>query len=274
MKFFLAHSATDQELVTALGEFLAEDGHQVFDPASISGGTSILPEISSALRSADAVIAVVTSENPNILYELGIATGAGISVLVAAYSAALFPPELAFVPYVQLTGDRLRDAQSIARRANELRSFATLPSWKLESATETLNAAVRDRALLEALRPSDLEQLVRGLFEERGYTVTAAPSSFERAGDFMIESRRDNQLVVVEVKKLGAQGRVSVDAVRKLLSELSDIDASNALIVATSGFTAAALALAADSQISLRTLEEVLSAKSAAELFGARTLDD
>jgi Restriction endonuclease len=55
--------------------------------------------------------------------------------------------------------------------------------------------------------------------------------------------------------------------VRKLLSAVSFLGASSGVLVSTSGFTAAALALAAGTPIVLRTLEEVLAAKSVSELL-------
>lgn len=73
--------------------------------------------------------------------------------------------------------------------------------------------------------------------------------------------------MIVEVKKLSRQHLVSVDAVRHFLNDLSTLGASGGMLVAPSGFTAAARALAEGSPVALRTLDEVLAAKSTQELF-------
>ena len=86
--------------------------------------------------------------------------------------------------------------------------------------------------------------------------------------DLVITSPKDNQVMLVEVKKLSRQSRVSVEAVRRLLGAVSIAGAPLGMLVSTSGYTAAALALAAGTPILLRTLEEILAAKSTRELIG------
>lgn len=264
MKFFIAHSVGDQGLVDAVAELLRADNHEVFDPASASIAAHALSEITAALRSADVVIAIVTQGNSNVLYELGVAIGAGVATLISAHPGVLLPSHLASVPYVQVTGDRLRDAQTIAQRAGELPTLGSTAIPPGQSASETLSSVLRDRARLESLSPQAFEQLVRSLFEERGFTVTGT-SAADQGGDFVIESRKDREIVLVEVKKLNAQGRVSVESVRRLLSALSPQLAPSGMIVSTAGFTAAALALAEETSITLRTLEELLAERSASE---------
>jgi hypothetical protein len=267
MKVFIAHSSRDRELVAGLVTLLREDGHDVFDPTAIVAAGNVLSEISAAIRSADVVVAVVTAGNPNVFYELGLAAGASVPTLITAPVGELLPADLASVPYVQLTGDILRDAQTIARRANELKGLSLTKPTKFESAEAALRAAIREPAVLESLSPSDFERLVMELFKERGYAVTATRSTRETGFDFAIESHKDREVVLVEVKKLSRQSRVSVETVRRLLSAVSAVGAPLGMLVATSGYTAAALAFAAGTPILLRTLEELLAAKSEKELL-------
>ena len=269
MKVFIAHSSRDLELGNNLMAILREDGHDVFDPTSIVLGSSIMSEISARIRSADLFVAVVRSSNPNVFYELGLAAGAGVPILIAAPGGEALPADLSSVPYVQLAGDSLRDSQMIARRAKDLRNVARTEPQKFDSAEAALRAAIREPAVLESLSPSDFERLVMELFKERGYLVTTLASGSGRdiGVDFAI--KRDNEIVLIEVKKVSRQSRVSVETVRRLLSAIPIAGASLAVLVATSGYTTAALELAATagSPILLRTIEEILAAKSSKDLL-------
>src|ERR1700734_406785 len=167
MKVFIAHSSRDLELGNNLMAILREDGHDVFDPTSIVLGSSIMSEISARIRSADLFVAVVRSSNPNVFYELGLAAGAGVPILIAAPGGEALPADLSSVPYVQLAGDSLRDSQMIARRAKDLRNLVRTEPQKFDSAEAALRAAIREPAVLESLSPSDFERLVMELFKER-----------------------------------------------------------------------------------------------------------
>jgi hypothetical protein len=272
MKVFIAHSSRDLDLVTSLITILREDGHEVFHPHSIAAGHSVISEISARIRSADVLIAVVRNGNPNVFYELGLAAGASVPILIAAPAGELLPADLGSVPYVQLAGDTFRDAQIIARRANDLRKLARTAPLKFKSAEAALRAAVRHPALLEILSPTDFEQLVMGLFRERGYEVTAMESGRDIGVDFTIE--KDNEVVAVEVKKLAKQSRVSVETVRKLQSAIPVVGASLGILAATSGYTTAAISLAAGTPVLLRTLEEILAAKSKKDLLRPKPRED
>jgi nucleoside 2-deoxyribosyltransferase len=271
MKVFFAHSARDRELVTAIANHLRNDGHEPVRPDELGAQADLLSEISAALRSADVVVAIVTGTNPNVFYELGLAAGAGVPTLIVARAGEALPADLARVPYVQLTGDSLRDGQTIARRVKDLEGLSSARPVKFSSAEAALRAASEDPAVLEALAPSDFEQLVADLFRERGYEVSATPPTRDAGVDIVVRSPEDGQLLLVEVKKLSRQGRVSVEAVRRLLGTVSlASDVALGILVSPSGFTGAAMALAATGPVVLRTLEEILAARSKRDLVESK----
>jgi hypothetical protein len=264
MKVFVTSSLTDRELVEAIISLLHEGGHEVVDTVGTVLGGSGVSRVSTSIRRADAIVAVITSSNPNVFFETGIAMGASVPTLIAAPSGELLPADLAAVPYVQLVGDSHRDAQTIARRLNEL----SIPSQRVtifESAEDALRVAVREAAVLESMSPADFERLLRDLFKERGYSVEVTGSTRDVGVDFGIKSRTSRKLVLVQVKKLSRQSLVSVDAVRSLLSAVRAGGATLGMIVTTSEYTPAALA-AAGSSIILRTLEDVLASESEKDL--------
>ena len=270
MNVFLAHSYTvrDFEFLQMLAELLRDEGHQVFEPASILG-ERISSAISAAIHSADALVAVLTESNPNVFYELGIAAGAGVPIMIASTAEGLVPDALASVPFVKRSGDSLRDAQAIARQLDSLQRVPTPRPTRSSSAEETLREAVRDRTLLESLSPLDFEYLVAELLRERGYVILRRQRD-DAGVDLVATPQSSETRIVFEIKKLSAQSRVSVESVRRLGSAVANAHASLGVLVATGGFTPAALALASGGPILLRTLEELLAANSDNELLGPK----
>lgn len=85
--------------------------------------------------------------------------------------------------------------------------------------------------------------------------------------DLIVRSPEDGQLILVGVKKLSKQSRVSVESVRRLLGAVSVVsDAAVGVLVSTSAFTGAAIALGAAGPVVLKTLEEVLASRSKRDL--------
>jgi hypothetical protein len=267
MKVFISHSAKDEEVVSSVMAQFQKADHDVFAAGETAAGKNLASEISAAIRSTDVLVAVVTSASANVFYELGLAAGAGVPILITAPVGGLLPSDLASVPYVQLTGDILRDAQTIVRRAEELEGLATTRATSFGSAEAALRAASRDPAVLESMAPPDFERLIAGLFKERGYDVAQTDPARDAGVDLVMTSQKDKEIVLIVLKKLSRQSRVSVEAVRQLLGAVVSVGASAGMLVSTTGFTSAALALAANTPIVLRTLEEVLGAKSLSELL-------
>lgn len=267
MKIFIAYSSRDRELVETLVTLLREDGHIVFHAAEMAATANLLSEISAMIRSADVLIAVVTTGNANVFYELGLAAGAGVPTLISARTGEILPADLFSIPYVQLTGDIFRDSQVIAKRVKELEGLSSTIKRDYATAEAELLAAARDASVLEALAPADFERLVAKLFKERGYEVTATSASRDAGVDVIVKSPSQKDVILVEIKKLSKQSRVSVEAVRQLLGAVELTGATLGMLVASSGFTAASVALAANTRIVLRTLEEVLAAKSETDLL-------
>jgi hypothetical protein len=264
MKVFISHSARDNELALGLAQQFQESNHEAFSTSELMPGSSIFSEISSAIRSADILVALVTERNPNVFYELGLTAGASVPILLAARAGEVIPSDLASVLYIQLTGDASRDVQNIVRRTEEIGRVARRSPTRFRSAEAALEAAVHHPATLDALSPPDFEKLVAGLLTERGYEVSSPGP--DAGADFVIKTK-DDSVILVELKKLSSNSRVSAAAVARLLTAVSLAGASAGLLVSGSGFTTAAVALAAGTPIILRTLEDILNARSKDELL-------
>jgi len=258
MKIFVAHTARDRDFVANLSGALREVGHEVIDPFSAVFGSSLVSEVSASIRSADAVVAILTSPNPNVFYELGLAAGANVPTLLAASTGSAVPADVMAVPFVQIGGEVARDVQTIVRRVGELTRTSPLSTATFDSAESALQAAAEQPAVLEAMSPTDFERLVMEFFKEQGYDVIAEAPTRDAGVDFALKSPSDGSTILVEVKKLSAQSRVSVDTVRRLQSAVSVEGASFGVLVTTSGYTAAAVAMAIDAPILLRTVRDLV----------------
>lgn len=265
MKVFVSHSLAERELAGELTHALREEGHDVLGPAQEIAATDLVSEISSAIRAADVVVAIVTAANPMSFYELGAAWGAGIPMLVAARAGDPLPPELVSIPYVRLSGESSRDTHEIVRRTLELAGPPRTPAEDFESAQAALSAASHDPSALALLSAVEFENLVLRLFQERGFTVISGPAVRDWGGDFVIDS---DTPILVEVKKRSSQSRESVQTVRILSGLVAAAGAAGGIVVSSSGFTAAAQAFAQTTRIALLTLEELLTEGSTASLPG------
>jgi hypothetical protein len=269
MKVFLAHSMKDRDLAAAVVEHLRDDGHEVARPDEMTTPGAPLSEIFAALRSANVVVAIVSGDDPNVYYELGLAAGAGVPTLVAARAGESLPMDLASVPYVRMTEDPLRDARAIGHRVKDLEGLSSPKTVEFASAEAALMAANQDLAVLERLAPSEFERLVASLFRERGYEIEEMPSARDTGADLVVRAPGDGQILLIELKKLSKQSRVSVEAVRKFLGVVSQATpGAIGVLISTCGFTPAAAAFpsTAGAPIVLRTLDELLAAKSKSEL--------
>ena len=271
MKVFISHSAREQDMVAAVAEQLRLNGHETTYPNEHTAPSGFLPQISSSLRSADMLLAVVSGANSNVFYELGLAAGAGIPILITAHSGERLPTDLTSVPFVQLTGEIMRDVYEIARRVRDFEGISTPKLGNYTTAEAALKAASQDSGMLEALAPHEFERLVFEFFTEKGFEMLPTPPNRDFGVDVVIQSPEDGQVIFVQVKKLSKQSRVSVEAVRQLLGTVATRSgATKGLLVSTSSFTEAARALGAAGPVALKTLEEFLAAKSRHDLVNPK----
>jgi signal transduction histidine kinase len=267
MKIFISHPHRKREAVTTLVEILKKQGHEVLEPSNkITSGDS-LSSVSTLILSADIIVAVLTDQDPNVYYELGVATGAGKSILVLASTGEELPSDLSAIPFIQTSGNIMQDAQTISRRLIDFHIYQQPSIKKYKSVNETLLAASSDPNYLDLLTPMDFENLLADWFRERGYTVNTSEVPRNTGYDFSIVSESQSGVILVEVKKMRRQSRVSVEVVKQLLSLIRSTGAIAGLVISTSGYTSSANALAISSSVALRTLDDLFKAKSEEELL-------
>jgi hypothetical protein len=144
MKVFISYSSANKALFDAVAERLRERGDDVIEPSEKSVLKDIASEVSGSIRSADAIVAILGGENPNVYFELGLAAGANRAVVVAIQTPERMPVELKGMPFVQFAGDVLRDAPAIARVIATLPTSPVKKQSMFDSAEDKLRSVATD----------------------------------------------------------------------------------------------------------------------------------
>ncbi len=254
MRVFIAHAYADAEdLAEELRRTLNESGYEAFKPdSSYEAEATTTASISAAIRTADVVIALLTSPNPNVYFELGLAAGSNVPMLVASRHPADMAFDLAAAPYVELTGNIGTDAAAIVRRVREI---VPVREELAERPNLTLADVAQDPGALESISLVEFERLVAQAFEDVGYEIRTASSRPDRGFDLVIEG--DPPTIVV-VKRYRRRNLVSVASVRDLFGVMTAVGAGRAILVSSGGFTRSAEAEAAERPIDLLTLDDLL----------------
>ncbi len=270
MKVFVSHSFRDYDLAMAIVRELIKHNHDVVTGMETVSGRDIFTYITTQIHSADAVVAILSESNPNVYYELGLATGAGKHVLIVAQPDERLAFDLAGIPYIQISGNYMFDARLVARRLSQFHVTKKHQPPKYKSANEALQAAYADPSYLESMKSADFENLIASLFLESGYTISRHHGIEELGYDFLCASPMHKGVIMVQIKKMSRQSRVSVEAVRQLLSYMSSAEVETGMIISTSEYTAAARALGMANSIKLITINDLVEAKSYEGLLGIK----
>jgi hypothetical protein len=258
MRVFIAYTYGDaDDLARELRSVLSDSGYEVFSPDTVSEpGQEIFASITAAIQTADVVIALLTSPNPNVYFELGMAAGSSIPMVVASHRPENAVIDLASAPYVELTGDTAQDVATILRRVSEI-----APTGPARSQTQdlTLGELVQDPASLQKVGPQEFERMVAQAFADAGYAVDTTPSHSDSGIDIVID---DDPLTVVQVKLYRSRNLVPVGAVRQLFGAMTALGASRAILVSSAGFTRSAKAAAEQWPIDLMTIDELFELQS------------
>ena len=78
MKVFLSHSFGDSQLAKRIGDYLRNEGFEVWDNSQILPGENWAEQAGEALKNSDAMVILITPESINssqVTYEVGYALG-------------------------------------------------------------------------------------------------------------------------------------------------------------------------------------------------------
>jgi hypothetical protein len=262
VRLYLSYPASDRVLAGALTRVLVDGGHEV---ASVEGlyGSDLASAVTSAIRRSDGVIAFPGSLNPNVVYEMGVAAGADIPVIMVMPSDVSVASDLRSIPAVIATGQPAVDAAELLRRVGQFAPRGRQAVRDL-SPENILAAALHEIDAYEALSPREFEEVVAQLLIDRGFDIEQPPRRGDHGYDMAIRCAGPSgtTLVLVQCKKLSAQARVSAHVVRELYEAVQHTGATAGLLVTSSDLTSSARAVADQTGIRLLRLDDLLAMRA------------
>jgi hypothetical protein len=272
-RIFLSYNYDrDALLVERLKVRLLETSQvEVIDPFdAIRHGDSLVAQISSQIQRASLVIAVLSTNDPNVWYETGLAIGTGKSTLVVGRESEALPADLKLLPFVVLTGDFEADASRIVERLNKLQVREDKAIRNYSSVQERLETYWSDRNYFDSISPTEFEDLLFEWFQLHGFEPRKSDGPEAYGIDMVAKSPFDGASIAIEAKKFSRQSRVSVKEIMSLLGTATLMRVDKAALITSSSFTAAALEMAKrsrDVKLYLITIDDFLLCPDAETLF-------
>ena len=222
--------------IDALVQVLEPNGYRLTGSAAFNVREGRASYLIGEIRNCQAVVAFLDGQSSNVLFECGLALGAGKPLILVSTSMESVWPELASFRVV-VGSDPLSVAREVSyslERTIETDAFTPRIG---NSALEFLRHA--DPGLLDSMRSSDFEQFIAQVLREVGCTVEEVPSSADIGFDFMSVTPSGRR-IPTEVKKTTRNSKLSVGAIQRLVGSAVNAGASEALLVTTAQLTSAA----------------------------------
>ncbi len=268
--FFSHLHNADPELLDLVVEAANQAGFEVLRPREFAvGGSDYSAAVQTMIHSSSALIALIDRPSLNIAFEIGFALGAGKDVLIIATPDSKIPSDLAGIRYFRVSGDTSRNTIPLSQTIGELEllSRPSLPA-RLSFRDELL-ACTTSHDFLASIDPQRFELLVRRFLESLGFESRSSKDERDMGYDFIVQEPNKGGLLLVEAKKYAFQTKVSTQHVYELLRQAQLLRVNSALLIAPSGFTPSAVALAERSspKLTLLSLEQLLSLGKSKELL-------
>jgi hypothetical protein len=274
-KVFFSHSNTDSNLYYLLTEVLEQEGLSIFRPDRLYSGGDWQSEILAAIRKSDVFIAAMDDLNPNVLFELGYALGAGKNVLLLRSEGTKVPFDVAALPMKTIDRFDVTTAGEIAEWIRGV-NVRQVPAADYATPHELFDAILRNPELLDSVAPSEFKDSAADYFADLGFNVqrVTGPNAF--GYDFSFSYHDSDKRIIVEVKKHNWNSRVSVSEVQRLVGAAVVAGAQAAIIVTSGEFTSSAQHLSETSPVpvlllNLQSLLTTSPRKIEDSLFHRRT---
>jgi hypothetical protein len=196
------------------------------------------------IKQSALVISVMGENNANVLMELGYAMGMGKPLILIADLARGLPSGLALVPAINYQNP-VEEIASVVRKVLEAHQRESRPLAESEvglDLAEMLRLWTEYPEKFERIPYSAFEAAVKKEFARQGYGIAEINPQTDYGFDFKVASQGQNFLV--EVKKISANGKVSISTVQQLLGAIHAYETPKALLICTSDFTDSARAYA------------------------------
>ncbi len=211
-----------------------------------------------AIKQASLFIGFLCGYTSNVFLELGYALGMGKPVVLITDLARDLPLDLALTPAInyQNSPDEIMATLVKALELHQKEDDLSLPESELDLA-KMLQIRVEYPEKFERIPAHAFEEAVKTAFAQNGFQITEINPDTDYGFDFTIS--KEGKRSLVEVKKLNANGKVSISTIQQLLGAIHAYDAPKALLICTSDFTGSARAYASRHgiELTLWTMEEL-----------------
>jgi len=274
-KVFLSHSRSSlgfSHVLSILAAELSLRGIEVLRADELAAGANWQASIVSAIKKADALIAVVdfAKSNSNVMLEIGYAIGAGRQVILLCENPAEIPFDLSSMPALAINHFGPWTVDEIVHRIEAIASKSQFDRPILKSARDRLHQATIDPEYLDQISPADFEGLIGDFFSDLGISVELLRGNNETGFDIILHIGRRSTAVLV--KKYASQGRLGIGDVQRLVGACVVAGMRTGLMITNTGYTTSAQRFALHSPVAIHllTLQDLVS-ESAESLIGRCT---
>ncbi len=232
-----------REVVASARGKLEHLGYETFCLLDLKPGDESEQSTTEMLKRASVVISFLNERSSNVLFETGYAYGLGKHLILVSDVSTL-PFDLRTVAAIDARSSPSEIAFEIIRAVSRLESSSWQPNIDVPANLRgMLEASVHRPELFELVSRDAFEKAIVEEFTSRGFGVDFPQGSHESGFDMRVHDPTRRSMLV-EVKKLNPNSKVSISSVQQLLGAAHAYEDSAALLICTSDFTNSARAFA------------------------------
>ena len=246
------------DVILSIQPKLESLGWTTLNPSSDFVGSNWLDQQSEMLKNASVVIAFLTERRMNTIFEIGVAYGLGKKIILVADFPNI-PSDLRMVQAIDARAGLSEITLEILRQISQLEMSGWNPKSELpQDLRSMLNLRINRPEAFELISSQAFEQAVYNEFANKGFSMELAETLRESGYDMRAKDFSHSTLII-EVKKLNPNSKISIAAIQKLLGVIHAYEANAGLLIFTSSLTNSAreFALRYTSKIILWSMEDL-----------------
>lgn len=265
MKIFLSFNSKEapSSFISRLQAELYECGFDVVNNfESCYTGESYSDSINDSINKCDLIIAFITENSPNAMYELGYAMGKGKQVLIVSDEYSKIPLELKNVPnIIRRYADDINTIYEVLNFIDNIKSKRG--DIELDEHTgfkDLLELYYTDLNEFDQIGPKDFEYLLFEWFKDKNLSPIEKCRKDDIGYDFSLSNYKHFMNTLVEVKKYNVNNKVSLGKIQQFLGVLNFYNADHGIFISSSGYTNSAVHFAEKStpKIELWSMDDII----------------
>jgi hypothetical protein len=228
-----------REISSSLRIKLAHLNYDVWSPWDYPPGEQLMHSTIEGLKRASLIIAFLGERSANVLFEVGYAYGQSKQLILISDMTAL-PADLRTVATIPARLGPTEIEFEILKQIERLQAS----EWRhqipqMYQLRDMMSASVDRPEMFELVSREIFEKAIAEEFRSRGFIIDFPDGAHHAGFDMRILDGKGGSLLV-EVKKLNPNSKVSITSVQQLLGAAHAYNDSAALLICTSEFTLSA----------------------------------